>query len=97
MVFELAELVRRFSVEGRVRCFTHILNLVSRQLLKPFDVTKKPKGEGGDGANDGGSEVLDKLLSSLAKDLDIEEETMELDVLEAELSVVDNYCYRHDG
>ncbi|KAL1657551.1 hypothetical protein GGF50DRAFT_25191, partial [Schizophyllum commune] len=27
-------------------------------------------------ANDGGSEVLDKLLSSLAKDLDIEEETM---------------------
>ncbi|KAL1686624.1 hypothetical protein GGG16DRAFT_38056, partial [Schizophyllum commune] len=37
MVLELAELVRRFSVEGRVRCFTHILNLVSRQLLKPFD------------------------------------------------------------
>ncbi|KAL1684471.1 hypothetical protein GGG16DRAFT_21704, partial [Schizophyllum commune] len=37
MVDELAALVRKFSARGRVRCFTHVLNLVSRQLLKPFD------------------------------------------------------------
>ncbi|KAI4293805.1 hypothetical protein K525DRAFT_178254, partial [Schizophyllum commune Loenen D] len=40
MVAELAVLVRQFSARGRIRCFTHVLNLVSRQLLKPFDVTK---------------------------------------------------------
>ncbi|KAL1684386.1 hypothetical protein GGG16DRAFT_37846, partial [Schizophyllum commune] len=34
---ELAALVAHYSDRGRVRCFTHILNLVSRQLLKPFD------------------------------------------------------------
>ncbi|KAI4293591.1 hypothetical protein K525DRAFT_178698, partial [Schizophyllum commune Loenen D] len=37
MCDELANLVDQFSKRGRVRCFTHILNLVSRQLLKPFD------------------------------------------------------------
>ncbi|KAI5822050.1 hypothetical protein K523DRAFT_218923, partial [Schizophyllum commune Tattone D] len=37
MVAELAALISHFSKRGRVHCFTHILNLVSRQLLKPFD------------------------------------------------------------
>ncbi|KAL1724872.1 hypothetical protein EV714DRAFT_181293, partial [Schizophyllum commune] len=37
MVNELAVLLSQFSARGRVRCFTHVLNLVSRQLLKPFD------------------------------------------------------------
>ena len=43
---ELAKLLGNFSPRNRIRCFLHIVNLVSRSLLSPFDVKKKKKGEG---------------------------------------------------
>ncbi|KAL1749584.1 hypothetical protein FB107DRAFT_187413, partial [Schizophyllum commune] len=34
---ELAKLLGSFSPRNRIRCFLHIVNLVSRSLLSPFD------------------------------------------------------------
>ncbi|KAI4518012.1 hypothetical protein K525DRAFT_174890, partial [Schizophyllum commune Loenen D] len=37
LVVELAKLLGDFNPRNRVRCFLHIVNLVSRSLLSPFD------------------------------------------------------------
>ena len=66
MIDELADLLDDFPGEAnRTRCFTHILNLVAKSIIKQFDV---PKAQA--------NEVLDdaaKELAALAIDLDIEE------------------------
>ena len=36
----LAEQVPAYSTVNRTRCFTHILNLVAKSLLRQFDITK---------------------------------------------------------
>ena len=68
MIDELADLLDDFPGEAnRTRCFTHILNLVAKSIIKQFDV---PKAQA--------NEVLDdaaKELAALAIDLDIEERT----------------------
>ena len=67
MVDKLADLLEDFPGESnRTRCFTHIINLVAKSIIKPFDV---PKAQA--------NEVLDdaaKELAALAIDLDIEEQ-----------------------
>lgn len=47
MVDELARLVPSFDGDvARARCFNHIVNLVAKSLLRPFDVnTQKPKSK----------------------------------------------------
>jgi hypothetical protein len=66
MIDELADLLEAFpGAANRTRCFTHILNLVAKSIIKQFDV---PKAQG--------DEVLDdvaKELAALAVDLDTEE------------------------
>lgn len=66
MIEELADLLDDFPGEAnRTRCFTHILNLVAKSIIKQFDVPKAHADE-----------VLDdaaKELAALAVDLDIEE------------------------
>ena len=66
MIEELANLLDNFPEEpNRTRCFTHILNLVAKSIIKQFDVPKAHADE-----------VLDdvaKELAALAVDLDIEE------------------------
>ena len=66
MIDELADLLEDFpGAANRTRCFTHILNLVAKSIIKQFDV---PKAQA--------DEVLDdmaKELAALAVDLDIEE------------------------
>ena len=67
MVDELADLLEDFPGESnKTRCFTHIINLVAKSIIKPFDVPKTQANE-----------VLDdaaKEMAALAIDLDIEEQ-----------------------
>jgi hypothetical protein len=67
MIEELADLLDDFPGEAnRTRCFTHIINLVAKNIIKQFDVPKAKANE-----------VLDdaaKELAALAVDLDIEEQ-----------------------
>ena len=66
MIEELADLLDDFPGEAnRTRCFTHILDLVAKSIIKQFDILKAHANE-----------VLDdaaKELAALAVDLDIEE------------------------
>ena len=63
MVEELEDLLPAFSSSNRARCFTHILNLIAKSLLKQFDVAKTS-----DNLNEEDAELL-----NLATNLDAEE------------------------
>jgi hypothetical protein len=67
MVEELADLLDDFpGAANRTWCFTHVLNLVAKSIIKQFDVPKNQVNE-----------VLDdvaKELTALAVDLDVEEQ-----------------------
>lgn len=67
MVEHLATLVDNFpGAANQTRCFTHILNLVAKSVLRQFDVPKK--------ADDGDSDELDdadKVLAALAQELEL--------------------------
>lgn len=46
MVEELQKLVTIFGgAASRGRCFDHVVNLVAKAVLRPFDVEKKKEGE----------------------------------------------------
>lgn len=67
MVEELADLLDDFpGAANRTRCFTHILNLVAKSIIKQFDV---PKTRANEVLNDAAKE-----LAALAVDLDVEEQ-----------------------
>jgi hypothetical protein len=67
MVEELADLLVDFpGAANRTRCFTHILNLVAKSIIKQFDV---PKTQANVVLNDTAKE-----LAALAVDLDIEDQ-----------------------
>ena len=66
MIEELANLLDNFPGEANwTRCFTHILNLVAKIIIKQFDVSKAWADKVLDGAA--------KELAALAVNLDIEE------------------------
>jgi hypothetical protein len=66
MIDELVDLLPNFpGAANRCRCFLHVINLVAKTLLKPFDVPKK-KAE--DVLDDAERELLE-----LAADLEVEE------------------------
>ena len=69
MVDELSNLLDDFpGAPNRTRCFTHILNLVAKSILKQFDLPKAKADE-----------VLDaaaQALADLAGDIEVEEELM---------------------
>jgi hypothetical protein len=46
MAEKLEDLLPAFSSGNRARCFTHILNLIAKSLLKQFDVAKKAEVDG---------------------------------------------------
>lgn len=48
---------------NRTRCFTHILNLVAKCIMKQFDTPKKNKG--GEGGGDAEDEDADDLAAAL--------------------------------
>jgi hypothetical protein len=68
MVNELEDLLPDYAPSNRVRCFTHVLNLIAKSLLKQFDVVKKSK-------NDDGLNEEDHELLTLAENLEEEELT----------------------
>ena len=68
MVEKLEDLLPAFSSGNHARCFTHVLNLIAKSLLKQFDVVQKTE------TNDDLTEEETELLN-LAKDLDEEELT----------------------
>jgi hypothetical protein len=62
----VAKLTQNFAGNAsRTRCFTHIINLIAKSLLKQFDVPKKGTGEAVDEAK--------IALHELAEGLDLEE------------------------
>jgi len=70
MVDTLAELVVAFpGATNRMRCFTHILNLVVKVMLCQFDVPKAKAGEALD--------VASQALSDLVGDIEMEEMAMD--------------------
>ena len=73
----LKEQVPSYSRVNRTRCFTHILNLVAKSLLRQFDVTPNSKGlndDDGDARNE--LSAAEKELLDLANDINQEELTM---------------------
>ena len=70
MINALAELVDTFpGATNRTRCFTHILNLVVKVILRQFDVPKSKAGEALD--------VALQALVDLAGDIEMEEAVMD--------------------
>jgi hypothetical protein len=66
MIDTLAELVVAFpGAANRTRCFAHILNLVVKVILRPFDVPKAKAGEALD--------VASRALVDLTGDIETEE------------------------
>lgn len=57
MVEELERCLPAFSLVNRTRCFTHILNLIAKSILKLFDIKKpklKAKTKGDEGSEENG-------------------------------------------
>jgi hypothetical protein len=70
MIDALAELVIAFpGAANRTRCFTHILNLVVKVILRQFDVPKAKASEALD--------VASRALVELAGDIEMEEDVMD--------------------
>ena len=67
MADEMEHLLPAFSSGNRVRCFTHVLNLIAKSLLKQFETAKKSENE-----DDDFTEEEAELLT-LAENLDEEE------------------------
>lgn len=71
MIEELANLVDAFpGAPNRTRCFTHILNLVARCILKQFDL---PKTSANEALNEKAA-----ALAALATDIEYEEAEMDV-------------------
>jgi hypothetical protein len=68
MTEALGDLLPAFITSNHARCFTHILNLVAKSLLKQFDVETRLEND--DGLNNEERELLD-----LADNLEAEELT----------------------
>ena len=70
MIDALAEIVVAFpGAANRTRCFTHILNLVVKVILRQFDVPKANADEALD--------VASQALVDLAGDIEMEEAVMD--------------------
>ena len=72
MIDHLATLLEAFpGSANRTRCFTHILNLVAKCIMKQFDAPKSRKGEGDDEDEEGATDLqvaLDALEEELEDD-----------------------------
>jgi hypothetical protein len=56
MCSELENLLPKFSTTNHTRCFTHIINLIAKSMLKQFNVAKKMAMD--DGLSDEEREIL---------------------------------------
>ena len=70
MIEALSELLTAFpGATNRTRCFTHILNLVVKVILRQFDVPRAKAGEALD--------AVSQALVDLAGDIDVEGAVMD--------------------
>lgn len=70
MINHLADLLEAFPGEAnRTRCFTHILNLVARCIMRQFDDPKKSKKGGSAGEGENVDDLVD-ALADLGDDLE---------------------------
>jgi hypothetical protein len=75
MIEELSDLVEAFPGQtNQTRCFSHILNLVAKAVIKIFDAPMKRK-KGIEGDDDGTSDA-EAMLAKLAEGIDLEEHEM---------------------
>jgi len=75
MIDELSKLLDDFPGAANCTwCFTHILNLVAKSILKQFDL---PKAEADDALD-----AAAQALADLAGDIEVEEELMGNDLVE---------------
>jgi hypothetical protein len=73
MVEHLATLIESFpGALNQTRCFTHILNLVAKSVLRQFEAPKKKRGNA--------SDDMAKELAVMADELDDDEPMLEDDV-----------------
>jgi hypothetical protein len=70
MIEELADLLKNYPGEaGRTRCFTHIINLVAKSIIRQFDI---PKGKADEALDD-----AERELRELAEGIDLEDLRMQ--------------------
>ena len=75
MINELSKLLDNFpGAANHTRCFTHTLNLVSKSILKQFNL---PKAEADDALD-----AAAQALADLAGDIEVEEKLMGNDLVE---------------
>jgi len=84
MIEELANLLENFpGPANQTRCFTHVLNLVVKSIIRQFDL---PKTKGGAVLNEAAEELL-----NLAGNIEFEEAELEMrDAREGEDAEDDN-------
>ena len=69
MIEHLSVLISNFpGAANQTRCFTHILNLVARSILRQFEA---PKKKGANNSEDFGRSA--EVLAELTKELDLDE------------------------
>lgn len=69
MIDKMDAMLTRFSSINRTHCFAHILNLVTKSLLKQFDIKQDEKKDGD--LNDD-----EQVLLAIAGDIEEEEQIM---------------------
>src|SRR5258707_9336412 len=78
MIDHLSVLLDKYpGAANRTRCFTHILNLVAKCIMKQFDAPKKKKNRGDDTdemEEDEGEDILAAALDELEDELEEDED-----------------------
>ena len=68
MIEHLSTLVENFpGAANQTRCFTHILNLVAKSILRQFEVRKKTNDDPDD------TDDATKALAALAQELELDD------------------------
>ena len=77
----MAKLLQTFpGAANRTRCFTHILNLVAKCIMKQFDTPKKKKGaEDNDNDNDNDIDAADLQVALDEIEDELEDERIDKD------------------
>jgi hypothetical protein len=74
MIFFMEDLLNDFSGEAnRVQCFNHIVNLVTKSLLKLFDVMPARASAANADITDASIDAAEAALRELAHNLDLED------------------------
>jgi hypothetical protein len=97
MVEHLSNIVDEFpGPANQTRCFSHIINLVARSILRQFDAPKKTKRND----DDDDSEHLDdavNVLAGLTQELELNKSVLEDDEAESEDEIEDELTNNNEA